>query len=162
MRLGPRRAGLCFSLLGIVVVSVMFTLFVGPSAAATPAVGVTIQAEHLTGLRPDGSTVVIRTKVVVEGADASSLVGDGRHFGSGGFHGYYPMTGSIDGNVVTVAGVVADGNNPDYLGSPVEIEADIASGVMTLTFGPLTGGPFAGGTVVVHGVGRVSITTSGK
>lgn len=99
-------------------------------------------------------------KVVAEGEDASSLVGDGRHFGSGGAHNYWLASGSIDGNVVTLAGVVADSNRAFLIGSPVEIQADSATGAMTLTFGPLAGGPFAGATIVADGVGRVKIRMS--
>jgi hypothetical protein len=130
-----------------------------PAVQAKTAVAVEVQAEHLTGLRPDGSTVIIRVKVVAEGTDLSSLVGEGREFGSGGAHQYWPATGSIDGNVVTLAGVVTDSNNPDLIGSPELVVADSSTGSITLTLGPLAGGRFAGATIVAAGVGRVRITT---
>jgi hypothetical protein len=129
--------------------------------ASTSAVTVEVQAEDLSGLRPNGTTVVFRVKVAAQGADASSLVGEGRHYGSNQAHNYWPAKGSIDGNVVTLAGVVSDGNTAFLIGSPVEVVADASTGSMTLTFGPLAGGPFAGQTIVATGTGRVKITTSG-
>jgi hypothetical protein len=136
---------------------------VGPAAAgppATSAVAVEIQAGSLTGLRPDGSTVVFKIKVVAHGDDASSLMGEGRHFGSGGAHNYWPAAGSIVGDLVTLSGVVTESNNPNLVGSPVEIQAAASTGTMTLTFGPLAGPPYAGRTIIAHGMGSVSIKTT--
>jgi hypothetical protein len=149
---------LVLALMSTVVAGVAGSATAGPPA--TSSVGVEVQSDDLTGLRPNGTTVVFQAKVVAEGEDASSLVGDGRHFGSGGAHNYWPATGSIDGNVVTLAGVVADSNAAFLIGSPVEIQADSSSGAMTLTFGPLAGGPFAGATIVADGAGRVKIRMS--
>ena len=137
---------------------------VGSATAGPPAtsvVAVEIQAEDLTGIRPDGSTVVFKIKVVAQGDESSSLVGEGRHFGSGGAHNYWPAAGSIDGNVVTLGGVVTDSNNPALIGSPVEVDADSSTGAITLTFGPLAGRRFAGETIKAEGDGRVKIRTPG-
>jgi hypothetical protein len=103
--------------------------------------------------------LIFQVKVVAQGDDASSLAGEGRLFGSGGAHNYWPAVGSIDGDVVTLGGVVEDSNAADLIGSPVEIEANSSTGAMTLTFGPLAGGPFAGQTIVADGVGTVKIKT---
>ena len=131
-----------------------------PAAPSTPPVVVEVKSGQLTGIRPDGSPVAIRTKAVATGADLSSLSGDGRHLGSGGVHAYWPVTGFVDGDVVTLRGVVTEVNNPDYLGSPIEIVGDASTGMVTLRFGPLAGGRFAGHTIVTEGPGQVSIKTS--
>ena len=133
----------------------------GPAVPATPPVVVEVKSAQLTGTRPDGTTVVIKAKAVATGADLSSLSGDGRHLGSGGVHAYWPVTGSAAGDVVTLAGVVTEVNNPVYVGSPIEIVGNAATGMVTLRFGPLAGGRFAGHTIVAEGPGQVSIKTAG-
>ena len=133
----------------------------GPAVPATPPGVVEVQSAQLTGTRPDGSTVVIKAKATASGTDLSSLSGDGRHLGSGGVHAYWPVTGSAGGNVVTLAGVVTEVNNPDYVGSPIQIVGDVSTGMVTLRFGPLAGGRFAGHTIVAEGPGQVSVRTAG-
>jgi hypothetical protein len=130
---------------------------------ATSGVAVEIQSEDVTGLRPNGTTVIFHIKATAQGGDASSLVGEGRHFGSGGAHNYWPATGSIDGSVVTLAGVVADSNNPALVGVPVELRGNSSTGAINLDFGPLPEGPpYNGQTIFAEGFGRVKIkTTSG-
>jgi hypothetical protein len=127
---------------------------------ATSAVRVEIQAEHVSGLRPNGTTVIFRIKAVAQGGDASSLVGEGRHFGSGGAHNYWRASGYVDGNVVTLAGVVAESNNPLLVGVPVKLTGDSSTGAIDLEFGPLPeGAPYNGGTIFAEGFGRVKINT---
>jgi hypothetical protein len=117
-----------------------------------------IKAQNTVGARPDGSTVLIDIKLAVSGSDASSLTGDGRHFGSGGVHAYWGVTGAIAGNVLTLVGTVQDVNFPIYLGSPIKVTADLDSELITFAFGPLTGGRFAGHTIVTQGPGRIQIS----
>jgi hypothetical protein len=121
--------------------------------------GVEIQAINLTGVRPwDGGTAVVDVKVVVEGEDASSLAGEGaRLFGAGGAHGYWDATGSLVGDLVTLSGVLTE-SNIGLAGTPVELQANIATGAMTVTIGPWTA-LFPGQTVVVEGFGTVKIKT---
>jgi hypothetical protein len=109
---------------------------------------------------PDGRVVTLDVKVTAQGDTASLLVGQGRHFASVGPKNYWPATGSIDGNVVTLGGVVSDSNTDFLIGSPVVVEADSTTGAMTVRFGPLAGGPFVGQTLVHTGVGTVTIKTS--
>jgi len=156
--MGVKRSAWAFAAIAAITMAGSVTAV----QASASAVAVVVKAEHLTGLRPDGSTVEFMVKVVAEGADASSLVGEGRHFGSGGALNYWPATGSIDGSVVTLGGVVTDSNTPFLIGSPVDVEADSSTGATTLTFGPLAGGRFAGETIVADGVGMVSIKTKGE
>jgi hypothetical protein len=127
---------------------------------ATSAIGVEIQAQDLTGVLPNGVVVTIRVKVVAKGDAPSSLVGEGRHFTSSGARSYWPATGFIDGDVVTLGGVVSDSNTRFLVGSPVEVEADSTTGAMTFRLGPQAGGPFVGQTIVFTGVGTVKIKTS--
>ena len=150
-------------LLSLASIALAATAVVAGSATAGPpatsAVSVEVQAQDLAGFRPNGTAVTFQVKVVAAGDDASSLDGNGRHFGSGGAHSYWPAAGSIDGNVVTIGGVVAESNSAFLIGSPVEIQADSSTGAMTLTFGPLAGGPFVGQTIVANGAGTVKIRT---
>ena len=127
---------------------------------ATSAVGVEIQAQDLTGVLPNGVVATVRVKAAAQGDAPSSLVGEGRHFASTGAHNYWPATGSIAGDVVTLGGDVSDSDVPNLIGSPVEVEAHSTTGATTLTFGPLEGGPFVGQTIVFTGVGTVKIRTS--
>lgn len=121
---------------------------------------VEVQAQGLTGVRPwDGTTATVQVKAVVEGEDASSLAGEARLFGAQGAHGYWPATGSISGNVVTLSGVLTE-SNIGLVGTPVELEANSSSGAMTVTLGPFSAGPFAGATLVVDGFGSAKIKTS--
>jgi hypothetical protein len=154
-----RRSALPALTVGVAVaILVAASALAGPPA--TSSLGVEIQAQDLTGLRPNGTTVIFQVKAVVQGSNVSSLTGEVRQFGSGGAHSYWPATGSIAGSLVTLGGVVADSNAPLLIGSPVKLEADSSTGAMTLTFGPLAGGPFAGQTIVADGFGSVKVKTS--
>jgi hypothetical protein len=126
----------------------------------SPAVEVELRSEHLRGTRPDGSDVTFRLKAEAQGDDASSLEGNGRHFGSGGVHNHWSVTGSVSGDVVTLTGVTTDSNESFLIGSPVNLVGDASSGSITLAFGPLAGGHFAGQTIVGTGVGTVTINRS--
>ena len=119
-----------------------------------------LRSEHLKGIRPDGSDVTFRLKAEAKGDDASSLEGNGRHFGSGGAHNHWSVTGSVSGDVVTLAGVTTDSNESFLIGSPVNLVGDASSGSITLAFGPIAGGQFAGQTIVGTGVGTVTINRS--
>jgi hypothetical protein len=143
--------------LAIAVFTMAASALAGPPA--TSSVAVEIQAQHLTGLRPDGSTAMVQVKAVVQGEDASSLAGEARIFGANGAHGYWPATGSITGNLVTLSGVLTE-SNIGLVGTPVELEANTSTGAMTVALGPLSGGPFVGQTIVVDGFGSVKIKTS--
>jgi hypothetical protein len=76
----------------------------GRLLAAPPTVSVEIKSEHLTGLLPIGLLVDVNVKVTAEGSDASSLIGEGRHFASTGAHNYWPATGFTDGVVASLGG----------------------------------------------------------
>ena len=122
-----------------------------------PVTTVDIKSEHLTGILPNGVPVVIRLKAEAQGTDAASLTGSGRHFASTGAHNYWPATGSTDGTTATLSGTVTESNVPFLIGSPVEVVGNASTDAITLNFGPLAGGPFAGQTVVFTGTGKVSI-----
>lgn len=134
--------------------------FEAVSAVAQSTTSVEIKSEHLTGTLPNGVAVVLRLKVEAQGSDPSALIGDGRHFASTGAHNYWPATGFTDGTSVTLSGAVTDSNVPFLLGSPVEVTADASTDAVTLSFGPLTGGPFAGQVLVFSGSGRITITSN--
>ena len=150
-----------FEIRGLVTMLVLsvfaWTLSAVPLKAPAPATPtrVEIKSQHLTGILPDGTSVTIRMKLVAEGVDGT-LAGDGRHFGSNGGHSYWPVTGVMDGVTVTLAGAVSDSNGP-LVGSPVLISADVLTEAITMHFGPLTGGRFAGQTLLFEGLGKVSI-----
>ena len=113
---------------GTILVASIFTLALsyrpqGASAAAVQLsdVEVVVKSQNTVGTRPDGSTVLIDINLQVEGSDLPALTGTGRHFGSGGTHAYWEVTGGVDGNILTLAGTVQDTNNPVYLGSPIQV-----------------------------------------
>jgi len=146
--------------LALAAVSAVAVFDVKSATGAVPSsdVEVVLKSQNTVGLRPDGSTVLIDIKLEVTGSDTSSLTGAGRHFGSGGTHAYWDVTGAIAGNVMTLVGTVQDTNNPNYLGTPIRVTADLGSDLVTFEFGPLTGGPYVGHTIVTQGSGRVQIT----
>ena len=147
--------------IGFAVASLLTGLFPVAAMAApsgNTSFGVEVQAIDLTGIRPwDGGTAVVDVKAVVEGEDASFLAGEGRVFGAGGAHGYWQATGSLVGNLLTLSGVLTE-SNIGLAGTPVELQANISTGAMTVTIGPWTA-LFPGQTVVVEGSGRVKIKT---
>jgi hypothetical protein len=120
---------------------------------------VDIKSEHLSGILPNGVPVDVNVKVTAQGADASTLTGEGRHFASTGAHSYWPAAGSTDGVTATLTGNVTESNVAFLLGSPVTVVGNASSGAITMNFGPLTGGPFAGQTLVFTGSGTVNIET---
>jgi hypothetical protein len=68
-------------------------------------------------------------------------------------HVEWSLTGSIDGDVVTLTGIATDSNNPALIGTPGFIVANAA----TFYFGPLTSGQFAGRTGITQGEAKVVI-----
>ena len=155
-----RRPALLVLTVGVTVaIVVAASALAGPPA--TSPVGVEIQAQDLTGVRPwNGTTAKVQVKAMVQGEDASALAGKARVFGAGGAHGYAPATGSLVGNVVTLSGVLTE-SNIGLVGTPVELEANSSTGAITVTLGPFVGGPpFVGHTLVVDGFGSVKIKTS--
>jgi hypothetical protein len=120
---------------------------------------VSVKSEALIGSLPTGQLANVNLFVQVEGSDPSTLTGEGRHFASTGAHNYWPCTGSTDGSSVVLSGVVTDANfNGILIGSPVAVQADASTGAITLVFGPLTGGPYVGQTLVFSGTGQVKIS----
>ena len=59
----------------------------------------------------------------------------------------FPLTGSVSGNTVTLAGTVTQSSVGAEIGTPVTFTADASTGTITWTFGGI---PFTGtGTVVI-------------
>jgi hypothetical protein len=144
--------------LTVAVFTVTASALAGPPAGST--IAVEVQAQNLTGLRPDGGMANVQVKAVVQGEDASSLAGEeARLFGARGAHGYWPATGSLVGNLVTLSGVLTE-SNIGLVGTPVELEANSSTGAVTVTIGPFSAGSFLGQTIVVNGFGSVKIKTS--
>lgn len=141
----------------VAVISAASLAVAAPPAAS--GVAIEVQAQFLTGPRPDGSTAKVQIKAVVQGEDASSLAGEIRVFGAGGAHGYATVTGSQVGDVVTLAGALTE-SNIGLVGTPVALEANSLSGAITVRLGPFTSGGFVGQTIVVDGVGSVKIKTN--
>jgi hypothetical protein len=126
----------------------------------TAGTSVEVKSEHLTGTLPNGGVVDINLKAGAQGTEPGSLTGDGRHFSSTGAHNYWPATGSTNGISITLSGAVTETNVAFLMASPVLVAADASTQVITLYFGPLSGGPFAGHTMVLTGTGKVTITTT--
>ena len=121
-----------------------------------PPITVSIKAEHLEGTRPDGAPLSLRLNFDVSGNDALALEGTGKAFGSPGAHLEWSLKGSIDGDVVTLTGVVTDGNNPALIGMPGSGEANAGTGMMTWSW-TNTSGPFAGKSGSAHGDAKVDV-----
>lgn len=150
-----------FVLLVVLFALVGATTAVSLAMAGPPgnsSFGVEIQTQDLTGLRPDGTTATVQVKALAQGEDTSSLAGDARTFGVGGAHGYWPATGSMVGNLVTLTGELTE-SNIGWVGTPHELEANTSTGAITLTIGPISAGPWIGQTVVLDGFGSVKIKT---
>ena len=152
-----RRLALLALTAGLTVAALATSALAGPPA--TSSVGVEIQSQDLTGVAPNGATVKIQVKVVVEGENASSLAGELRLFRAGGAHGYGSTTGSLVGNIVTLSGELTE-STIGLVGTPIELEANSSTGAITVTLGPRSGGPFVGTTTVFDGFGSVKIKTS--
>jgi hypothetical protein len=105
-------------------------------------------------MRPNGTPVDFALKWTAQGEGTSSLTGEGRHTGSGGVIANWVIT---SGSIVTLSGVTLDINNPDLVGSLGNVVANASTGAITFSFGPLTGGPFVGQTIVGTGFGMVRI-----
>jgi hypothetical protein len=127
-----------------------------PVLAVHAPVSVSIKAQNLEGTRPDGGPVTLWLNFDVSGNDVSALAGDGKAFGSSGAHIEWSLTGSMDGDVVTLTGVATDANNPALIGMPGSMVANAATGTVTFSW-TLTSGPFAGRSGIVQGEAKVDI-----
>jgi hypothetical protein len=152
-QMGARSIGI--RALTVAAATLMFLTSAG--ATRLSDVEVVLKGQNTIGTRPDGSTVLIDIKLEVGGPTTSALNGTGRHFGSGGVHAYWDVTGGIVGNILTLTGTVQNANTPVYVGSPIQVTADLTTEVVTFAFGPLTGGPFEGHTIVTEGSGRIQV-----
>jgi len=125
-------------------------------AAPQAPVAVFIKAEHLDGTRPDGGPVTLRLNFDVSGNDVSALAGTGTAFGTSGAHVEWSLTGSMDGDMVTLTGVATDANNPALIGMPGSMVANVATGMVTFSW-TLQSGPFAGRSGIVQGEAKMDI-----
>ena len=145
----------------LVVASGIALMVAVRSAQAAPQapVSVFIKAEHLDGTRPDGGPVSLRLNIDVHGNDASALAGTGKAFGTTGAHIEWSLTGSMNGDVVTLTGVATDANNPALIGMPGSLVANVATGATTFSW-TIPSGPFAGRSGVVQGEAKVDVRMS--
>jgi len=69
------------------------------------------------------------------------------------------VTGCINGHSLTLTGQIIKGiDTPQLKGTPIKLEADLKTGNMILTFGPISPGlPLSGLTFVFTGTGLVSV-----
>lgn len=118
-----------------------------------------VKAEHLAGVLPIGAglPVEVRLHVDIRGTDLADMTGEARHFATTGAHNYWSATGSVDGSTVRASGVVTESNTFYLIGSPVSVTGDVATGDISMSFGPLAGGPFRGKTLQFSGSGVVSV-----
>ena len=145
----------------VVASGIALMVAVRSAQAAPPApVSVFIKAERLEGTRPDGGPVTInRLNFDAYGNDESAVSGTGKAFSTTGAHVEWSLTGSIDGDVVTLTGVATDANNPALIGIPGSIVANAATGTATISW-TLTSGPFAGRSGIAQGEAKVDIRVS--
>jgi hypothetical protein len=146
--------------------NVLAAMFIAASSTAVAAgaalaapqapVAVFIKAEHLDGTRPDGGPVTLRLNFDVSGNDVSALAGTGTAFGTSGAHIEWSLTGSMDGDVLTLSGVATDANNPALIGMPGSGVANAVTGTVTWSW-TIQSGPFAGRSGIVQGEAKVDI-----
>ena len=136
---------------------------VGVLVAAAPvhAEGPTIVSITGSVSSNDPFPAIVRIEATVIGEDPDTLAGAGHHtvlFAGGGFaeHSKWTLTeGAVHGTSVVLSGFVTKSTAP-LEGTPVQLEADSATGALTLTVGPFTGG-FPGLVVTSQGFGNVVI-----
>lgn len=133
-------------------------------AQAEPRTTVAVSGQvSATILFPGGPLpIVLVLRAEAQGADSTELSGAGGHvaLARGRFFlesSLYDLDlGFVDGNVVTLSGIIRDSMAPGLIGSPVVITGN-TWGDITVTNGPIPGGPFAGQTHVFIGSGTVII-----
>lgn len=104
----------------------------GPSGVAKLGVNVRGTADHLTG--SGGSAHVT--------LDSPAT---------------FAFDGALDGSVVTLHGHVVHAAYEFLLETPVTLTADVVTGRIDLSFGPVPAGPLAGETLTFTGIGDVSL-----
>jgi hypothetical protein len=69
------------------------------------------------------------------------------------------MTGCINGHSLTLTGQIVKGlDTPQLKGTKIKLDADLQTGNMILTFGPISPGlPLSGFTFIFKGTGEVSL-----
>jgi hypothetical protein len=152
-----RRTATCLLIASVTLAAAMLAGSASAGPPATSPVGVEIKSQLLAGIRPDGTPVEFKLKFTAQGESVSSLIGEGRHTGSGGVIGDWSVTGSISGDVVTLSGVLIAVNNPALAGSLGTVVGNASTGEITFYLGPLAGGPYVGQTIVGEGFGIVKI-----
>ena len=147
------RRGL-YPLLLVLAMAMMGTAFLASTASPAQAGDLVVNVSGLVTTTPETFPFPV-TAIVgahVEGS-ATALSGFGSDNAIKGNpldeHGYcrFPLTGSLSGSVATLSGVINFSNNPAFLGVPVTIVADAATGSIEFDFG----------TVVLIGTGQVVI-----
>ncbi|HSK96257.1 MAG TPA: hypothetical protein VK891_06535 [Euzebyales bacterium] len=140
-------------LLTIPLLLVAFSFGLAPAASAQGEVDTAVSiAATLTG--PDGTAKV---GVSVRGT-AAHLSGSG-----GSAHvalaapATFAFTGALDGSVVTLRGHVVHAGVESLEGTPVTLTADVATRAITMTVGPIPGGPHAGQVLDFSGTGQITM-----
>ena len=107
---------------------------------------------------PYNSPVGIHITVDVQGGSVAALEGSGASHATTRANNVYHLTGSVIGTVVQLSGTIVKSDDKFLEGSPAEVEADTTTGTLTVTLGPLAGGPLAGQTLVLEGSGMAFVT----
>lgn len=144
---------------GVLVGCLVLTVTLAAVARAAPVTA--IITGKVGGVVPILGNLEMNVQVHALGSSSSSLEGKGveEAFAFGVFIERSELefdSGSTDGTTVSLSGHVANSLAPGLIGSPVSLAAT-APGAISITFGPIVGGPFAGQTHTFVGSGNVVI-----
>jgi Flp pilus assembly protein TadG len=116
-------------------------------------------AGKATGVLPAPCNCNVEVTIAANArGSAASLEGSGTNHASTGATNHFTLTGSTTGSLLYLSGNIVKSNFPPLVGTPVTITANVESGTLTFTLGPIAGGTFEGQTVVFAGSGTVVIT----
>ena len=147
--------------MGLLLVSLValgVVLMPVPLASAEPMITAHV-AGKATGVLPAPCNCNVQVAIAANArGSAASLEGSGTNHASTGFTNHFTLSGSTTDSLVSLSGNIVRSNFPPLVGSPVTITANVETGILTFTLGPMAGGTFEGQTVVFTGSGTVVVT----
>lgn len=143
-----------------VATAVSLVAFADRAVAAGPLTTVHIAGEAFGLLpAPCNCTSGMVIAINVKGRDGL-LDGSGTTHASPGATNQLVLSGSVTGSQVVLVGMITQSNVPAIEDSPVRVEADITTGAVRVTLGPLAGGVFRGRTLQFDGSAHVIATSN--
>jgi len=130
------------------------------TVSAQPVSTVVVQGSAIGYLPPPcGCPVWVIVTAAVHGTPGA-LAGTGTTVASTTLETRGLLTGSMNGDVVSLSGTTEQSNYGFIVGTPDTITANAETGEMTFTAGPYPAGPFAG--QIFTATGTATVVVSGK